>query len=524
MRQPAVGTPPSYAVAEDEVPWVLGTRLTEQCGPLARASEGSRVLMIEAHDFARRLPYHHHKLTLVFAAMRQFRERLDAAGYDVTYLEADTFGEALADFFDAHPDATLVAMRSPSHGAERRFRELVAEAGGDVRFVGNELFVSTRQAFDEWANAAPDEEAESFRHERFYRWMRRETGVLMAEGDPVGGEWNYDEENREFPPDSWDAPPVYDPDHDDLTEATAEWVAETFDAWGSAEGFVWPVTREQARECLRHFVEERLPAFGPYQDAMRSDDWAMAHALLSGALNVGLLHPTEVIEAVADAYHRRDGVGLPSAEGCIRQVLGWREFVRHVYRHAMPELATANQLDATRSLPAFYWSGETDMSCLAETVADVRARGYSHHIQRLMVLANFATLWGVEPAELNEWFHAAYVDAYHWVTTPNVIEMGQYGHGVFATKPYVSSASYVDRMSDYCGDCRYDESEDTGDRACPFNALYWDFLDRNEDDLRSNHRMALMYSHVDDKRESGELAAVRERVADLRDLAADGDL
>ncbi|MEF8775018.1 MAG: cryptochrome/photolyase family protein [Haloarculaceae archaeon] len=518
MRQPTVGTPPSYTIEADEVPWVLGTHLTEQCGPLARTAHSSRVLLIEAHDFASRLPYHHHKLTLVFAAMRQFRERLIEAGYDVIYLKADTFGEGLTAFFDAHPDATLVAMRSPSHGSERRFGELVDEAGGDVRFVENELFVSTRGAFDEWADD------DGFRHEGFYRWMRRETGVLMAEGEPVGGEWNYDEENREFPPESWDAPPVPHVEHDDLTESTSAWVAETFDTWGSTEGFNWPVTREQARTYLRHFVAERLPAFGRYQDAMREDDWAMAHALLSGALNVGLLHPMEVIEAVAYGYENRDEVGLPAAEGCIRQVLGWREFMRHVYRQAMPALATANQLDAGHSLPEFYWSGETAMNCLAQTVADLRARAYSHHIQRLMVLANFATLWGVMPAELNEWFQATHIDAYHWVTTPNVIEMGQYGHGVFATKPYVSSANYIDRMSDYCGDCHYYKTKDTGKRACPFNALYWDFLDRNEDDLRSNHRMGLMYSHVDDKRESGGMATIRDRVTGLREHAAEGDL
>jgi deoxyribodipyrimidine photolyase-related protein len=519
MRQPIVGTPSSYTIEEDEVPWVLGTHLTEQCGPLARADAGSRVLLIEAHDFASRMPYHHHKLTLVFAAMRQFRERLAEDGYDVTYLKRERFGEALAAFFDANPETTLVTMRSPSHGSERRFRELVADAGGAVRFVENELFISTRPAFDEWAT-----DGGGFRHEQFYRWMRRETGVLMADGDPIGGEWNYDDENREFPPESWDAPAVPDTEHDKLTETTAEWVAERFDTWGSTVGFAWPVTRKQACSHLRHFVDERLPTFGRYQDAMRQDDWAMAHALLSGALNVGLLHPMEVVEAISEAFDQNEDVGLPAAEGAIRQILGWREFMRHVYRHAMPELATANQLDATRTLPDFYWSGNTDMNCLAETVDDVRERGYSHHIQRLMVLANFATLWGVEPAELNDWFHATYVDAYHWVTTPNVIEMGQYGHGVFATKPYVSSANYVDRMSDYCSDCHYYKTKDTGDRACPFNALYWDFLDRNEDDLRSNHRMGLMYSHVDDKRESGDLMRIRDRVSDLRAQAADGDL
>jgi deoxyribodipyrimidine photolyase-related protein len=519
MRQPTVGTPPEYTVGSDDVPWLLGTHLTEQCGPLARAPDGSEVLLIEAHDFARRMPYHHHKLTLVFAAMRHFRDRLRAAGYDVTYIQADTFGEALTTFFADNPDVTLVTMRSPSHGAERRFRDLVAAAGGDLRVVENELFVSTRRAFDEWADGD-----EAFKHERFYRWMRRRTGVLMDGDEPVGGEWNYDDQNRDVPPDDWEAPPVPTPDLDAVTEETAAWVTAEFDTWGSSGGFRWPVTRRQAGDHLDQFVTRRLPAFGPYQDAMRSEDWAMAHTLLSAALNVGLLHPLEVIEAIEDAYRTRDEVGLPSAEGAIRQILGWREFMRHVYRHAMPDLATANQLGATRSLPEFYWTGETDMRCLADTVADVHARGYAHHIQRLMVLANFATLWGVEPQELNEWFHATYVDAYHWVTTPNVVEMGQYGHGIFATKPYVSSANYIDKMADYCDGCRYDASATVGEDACPFNALYWQFLDRNEEPLRRNHRMGLMYSHVDDKRESGAMDGIRDRVRDLRESAADGDL
>ncbi|WP_248910994.1 cryptochrome/photolyase family protein [Halocatena marina] len=518
MRQPTVGTPPEYTIGADDVPWLLGTHLTEQCGPLARAPEESQVLLIEAHDFARRMPYHHHKLTLVFAAMRHARDRLREAGYDVTYIQTDTFADAFETFFADNPDTTLVTMRSPSHGSERQFRDLVAEVGGDLRVVENELFVSTRQAFDEWING--DRE---FRHERFYRWMRKQTGVLMDGDDPIGGEWNYDTENREFPPEEWEAPSVPTPESDALTEETAAWVSSAFDTWGSPEGFHWPVTRQQARDYLNHFVTHRLPVFGPYQDAMRSADWAMAHSLLGASVNIGLLHPLEVIEAVTDAYHS-DEVDLPSAEGYVRQILGWREFMRHIYRHTMPELATANQLNATHSLPTLYWSDETDMHCLAETVGDVHARGYSHHIQRLMILANFATLWGVEPQELNEWFHATYVDAYHWVTTPNVIEMGQYGHGVFATKPYVSSANYIDRMSNYCEDCRYDSSANVGEEACPFNALYWQFLDRNEEPLRSIHRMGLMYSHVDDKRESGEIEEIRDRVDRLRELAADSDL
>jgi len=547
--RPTVGDPPATAPRDGEVVWLLGTQLSTRSGPLARADAGSgtRVLMIESHGFARRKPYHAQKLTLVFAAMRRFRDRLRAAGYDVTYLSRETFGDALEAFFDANPDATLLLQRSPSHGSTRRFAELVDAAGGDLRPVENELFVSTRRAFDEWANDDGDRDSDGdggsgggggwgdpvtadadgtagpFRHEEFYRFMRRESGVLMDGDRPAGGEWNYDDRNREFPPDDWEAPPVPEYDHGAVVEETAAWVAGEFETWGTVDGFRWPVTREGARDHLRHFVGVRLPEFGPYQDAMRSDDWAMAHALLGSSINLGLLHPLEVVEAAEAAY--RDGEApLASVEGFVRQVLGWREFMRHVYRHAMPGLATANRLEARRDLPDLYWTGDTRMNCLAETVADVRARGYSHHIQRLMVLANFATLWGVEPAELNDWFHATYVDAYHWVTTPNVVEMGQYAHGAFATKPYVSSANYVDRMSDYCGDCEYDESRAVGEAACPFNALYWAFLDRNEDDLRSNHRMALMYGHVDDKRDSGAMADVRERVEQLRELAAEGKL
>jgi len=522
MVGPIVGAAPDYEMDDPgRVPWVLGTQLHPDCGPVGRAPGGSRVCMIEAREFARRKPYHHHKLTLLFAGMREFRDELRAEGYEVEYIQAETFRQGLANYFERHPDDTLVVMRSPSYRSGPRLAELVAEVGGDLEVVENELFLSTRAAFDDWAE---ETDVDPFKHENFYRMMRRETGALVDDGSPVGGEWNLDDENREFPPPEWESPSTYEPEQDGLTEETAAWVSEEFDTWGSEEAFRWPVTRAQARERLAHFLTERLPEFGAYQDAMRAEDWAMAHSLLSPNINLGHLHPWEVVTAIEEAYENDDAVALNSAEGAIRQVLGWREFMRHVYRHAMPELAEANQLNADQDLPEFYWSGDTEMACVRGCVEDVRQRGYAHHIQRLMVLANFATLWGVEPRQLNEWFHATYVDAYHWVTTPNVIEMGQYGDGVFATKPYVSSANYIDRMSDYCGDCDYYKTKDTGDGACPFNTLYWDFLARNEAQLRGNHRMGLMYSHVDDKRESGDLGAIRERATELREMAAEGNL
>jgi deoxyribodipyrimidine photolyase-related protein len=505
---------------------VLGDQLSRRHGPLADRPDDD-VLMVEATSFAQRLPYHPHKLTLVFAAMRQFRDRLRDAGRTVEYIRAETFSEGFAEYASDHPDATLHCMRPPSHGSEDGLREAATTAGLSVGFVENDLFLCDRATFDEWA-----EGRSGYRHEDFYRMVRRETGYLMADGDPVGGEWNYDDQNRETPPEDWDPPSIPEFEYDETTREVESWVHERFDgsydeapyggAWADPADFRWPVTRRQAVQALDHFVTHRLPEFGDYQDAMREDDWALSHSLLSTSLNIGLLHPTEVVERAIDAYHE-DDAPLNCVEGFVRQVIGWREFLRHVYRHEMPELASANELGATEDLPDFYWTGETDMACLSDVVDGVRKRGYSHHIERLMILSNFSLLYGVEPAQLNRWFHAGYVDAFHWVTTPNVVEMGLYGADVFATKPYAASANYVDKMSDYCSDCQYYKTKTTGEGACPFNTLYWDFLDRNEERLRSNHRMGLVYSHVDNKDEA-ELTAIRERAEELRDRAQRGDL
>ena len=483
--------------------------------------------MIEAESFARRRPYHPHKLTLVFAAMRRFRDSLRADGYDVDYHRVETFAEGFDAHFEAHPGDGIVTTRRSAHGGTDRLRELVVERGGDIEFVEDPRFLCSPAAFDAWADGDPP-----YRHESFYRHMRRETGYLMDGDEPVGGEWNYDEENRSFPGDDYNPPdpPRFDPD--ETTREVAEWVDATFGGdgyeeppygtgWADAEAFFWPTTREQALAALDDFVEHRLPEFGPYQDAMLDSEWSMNHALLSSSLNVGLLRPGEVIEAAIDAYRERD-LPLNSVEGFLRQVLGWREFVRHAYRRD-PEMASSNQLDAHEELPEFFWSGDTEMACLSDVVDGVRTRGYSHHIERLMVLSNFATAFGVAPAELNEWFHAAYVDAYHWVTTPNVVGMGTFGTDALSTKPYVASANYVDRMSDYCSECPYYKTKTTGEGACPFNALYWDFLGRNEDELRDNHRMGLMYSHWDNK-DDEERRQIQQRADEIRAMARSGDL
>jgi len=556
-------------MTDDAVLWLLGDQLNLDLDALAAADE---VLLIEAHGFADRKPYHTHKLTLVFSAMRHFREDLRERGRDVTYLRADSFGEGLDAFLNDRPGATLRLMRPASHGAGDRLRELVADRGGTLELVDNELFWTTPTDWRAWADGngesggtaiRDDGTAErTFRQEHWYRHVRRETGVLMDGDEPLGGEWNFDDENRETPPEGWTPPERLQFDPDELTRETHAWVRERFDTWGndSLDGFAWPVTRAQAREVLDRFVREGLPAFGRYQDAMVGGEPWLSHSLLSPAINLGLLNPREAVRAVEAAYEERgvepgaydpdahrgpsvtatsldefgdegaagEGddlapVPLNAAEGFIRQVLGWREFVRHVYREAMPGLSEANRLGQDRDLPPVYWDGETDMRCLSEAVGHVREFGYAHHIERLMVLSNFALIYGVDPAELNEWFHLGFVDAYHWVTTPNVVAMGSFGTDVLSSKPYASSGSYVNRMSDHCADCPYAVSRTTGEGACPFNALYWDFLKHNEETLRGTGRMGLMYSHVDGKDEE-EWASIRERATRVRELAADGEL
>lgn len=507
--------------------WLLGNQLSSTHGPVAQRQDAP-VLLIESRAFARRHAYHPHKLIMVFSAMRHLRDELRSRGRTVHYYETETFGEGLEEHFQQHPDDELVMMEPSGYDAGPSLRSLVESHGGQLEIVKNELFLCSNDQFDEWADGEPP-----YRQEHFYRMMRRETGYLMDDGEPLGGEWNYDGDNQQFPGTEYEAPtpPRFEPD--ELTETVIEWVGETFEgsydtdpqggAWATPEPFFWPVTRDEALTAVDRFCEQRLVEFGPYQDAMVQEEWAMNHALLGAAINIGLIHPAEVIERVIEAAHESAAVPLNSVEGFVRQLLGWREFMRQVYRISMPELEEANQLDATEPLPEAYWTGETNMNCLSTVVDGVRSRGYSHHIERLMILANFALIYGVEPKQLNDWFHAAYVDAHHWVTTPNVVEMGSFGAGIFATKPYASSANYVDKMSDHCADCQYYKTKTTGEGACPFNTFYWEFLGRNEEDLRSNHRMALVYSHWDNKDET-ERAEIFDRAEELREMAATGEL
>lgn len=499
-------------MAAPDVVLVLPTQLTAQRGPLQTAPT-DRVLMIEPRSIGEH-GYHPHRTILIYSALRHFRDRLREQGYDVTYTQADTLPDGLSEYTDTNPTTSLTAMRPQRHGLAD---DLQQAADGALKIVPNERFLTAPEQFETWMDEPP------YRHETFYRSVRRETGYLMDGGEPVGGEWNYDEENRETPPADYKAPdpPSFDPDA--TTEAVIELVeAEYAPEWTDADPFWWPVTREGATTALEAFVDQRLPDFGAYQDAMVTDDPTLNHALLSPLLHVGLLDPREVTEAAIEAYEA-DAAPLNSVEGFVRQIIGWREFVRHVYRTEMPQLREANQLDATEPVPPAFWDGDTEMACVNHAIDTVRRNGYAHHIQRLMVLANIVTVAGVDPREFNEWFETAFVDGFEWACTPNVMGMGTYASDVMSTKPYVSSANYINKMSDHCSGCPYYHTKTTGEGACPFNALYWDFLDRNEEQLRSNHRMGLVYGHLDRKSDE-ERTAIAERAAQLRERLRTGAL
>jgi len=352
-------------------------------------------------------------------------------------------------------------------------------------------FVSTQEEFDAWA-----EGRKALRMEYFYRDMRRKTGLLMDGDDPVGGQWNYDAENRKPAPDdiAFSGPMQFTPD--ETVQEVLDLVEARFgNSFGSLRPFWFATDQAQARRALSHFITYALPRFGDFQDAMMNDNRFLYHALVSPYMNVGLLDPMEVCRAAEDAY--TDGhAPLNAVEGFIRQIIGWREYVRRIYFREGPDYTRRNALDHQRRLPDFYWTGETDMNCLSKAITQTADEAYAHHIQRLMVTGNFALLAGVDPHEVHEWYLRVYIDAFEWVEAPNVVGMSQFADGgIIASKPYVSSGSYINRMSDYCKSCRYRVQDKTGKDACPFNLLYWHFLDRHSETFAGNPRMNQIYAN-----------------------------
>jgi deoxyribodipyrimidine photolyase-related protein len=461
--------------------------------------------------------------TVIFlAAMRHLAQGLRAAGRPLHYMRLDDPANRGSLPAQLHADIhrlrpVRLVMTAPGDWRVLQAIKAVAQTHGlplDIR-EDRHFYCSVREF------AAHARGRKSLRMEYFYREMRKRHGVLMdgAAGDePAGGQWNFDEDNREpfGAAGPGDVPPraVFAPDA--ITREVMALVGQRFAAHpGKLDSFAWPVTRAQALDALQRFVSERLPLFGRHQDAMWPGEPWLFHAHLSAALNLKLLNPREVV-AAAEAAYRAGTAPLASVEGFVRQVLGWREYVRGIYWTRMPAYAGLNALEAQEDLPAWYWSGATDMACLRDALAQTLAHGYAHHIQRLMVTGLFALMYGVQPQQVHAWYLAVYIDAVEWVELPNTLGMSQYADGgLMASKPYVATGKYIQRMSPYCRGCRYDPAQRTGDTACPFTTLYWDFLLRHRTALAGNPRMALQVKNV--ARLDGSLQqAIRVRAAAIR--------
>lgn len=480
---------------------ILGDQLSRGSPVLERAKRAEDVVwMAEVEQEATHAPSHKARTALFLSAMRHHAEWLRAQGWRVDYRKLDdpqnrgSLGEELREAIRRHQPRRVVALEPGEWRVERMLEAACRENRAPLQWLGDPHFLASREEFREHARGR-----KQLRMEYFYREMRRRHRVLMEDGEPAGGKWNYDSENRSaFPrkgPGDLAQQAGFEPDP--ITREVLRLVEERFPRHpGSLRNFDWAVTPEQARAALEDFVENRLPQFGRFQDAMWTGEPVLYHSRLSAAMNLKLLEARDAV-AAAEAAWRAGRAPLESVEGFIRQVLGWREYVRGVYWLWMPQYLEWNHLEATAPLPSFYWTGNTDMQCLREVIGQTLELGYAHHIQRLMVTGLFALLRGVSPLAAHEWFLGIHVDAVEWVELPNVLGMSQFADGGrMASKPYAASGRYISRMSNYCAGCRYDPSKAAGDDACPFTTLYWDFLMRNENKLRRNPRMEMQWKNV----------------------------
>jgi deoxyribodipyrimidine photolyase-related protein len=477
---------------------VLADQLSASLASLADADKARDTLLFcEVMEEATYVPHHPQKIAFLFAAMRHFAAECEAAGFRVRYVRLEDAantgsfdGEVARAVTELQP-ARLILTEPGEYRVLQKMKGWEAQLGIPVEIRADERFLSSLADFRRWAG-----DKRQLRMEFFYREMRKRYGLLMEpDGQPTGGQWNYDKENRQPP--KAGLPQIPRPRHAEtpILREVLDLVAARFGGhFGRLEPFAYAVTRAQALAELEHFIAQRLPHFGTYQDAMLAGEPHLYHSVISAYLNAGLLLPLEVCQA-AEAAYRAGAAPLNAVEGFIRQILGWREYVRGIYWQFMPGYGELNYFDATEPLPDFYWGAKTQMFCVAEAVRHTRDHAYSHHIQRLMVTGNFALLAGLDVKEVQAWYLAVYADAYEWVEMPNTLGMALFGDGGrMASKPYAASGKYIHRMSNFCERCAYDPEQMTGEKACPFNALYWDFLARHEDKLRGNQRMPYVYA------------------------------
>ena len=479
---------------------ILGDQLSHDISSLKDCNKTEDIiLMCEVWSEATYVKHHKKKIAFLFSAMRHFSKELKESGYKILYTKLED--EQNIGFFKSEIARALKQQKVEhivvTHPGEYRVLEDIKGWATNfkisVEIRTDDRFLCSPEEFALWAKGR-----KQLRMEYFYREMRKKYNVLMKDNEPMGGEWNYDSKNRKPPKDDLLIPEPYCNGIDEITREVMSLVTERFpDHFGDLEPFYFAVTRQQALQTLNLFIEQRLPNFGDYQDAMIEGEPWMYHAHISFYLNCGLLLPLECVKAAEKAY-QQGKAPLNAVEGFIRQIIGWREYVRGIYWLEMPEYAQKNFFDAKHNLPDFYWTADTKMNCLHQCVLETQKNAYAHHIQRLMVLGNFSLMAGIDPVQVNEWFLSVYADAYEWVELPNVSGMTLFADGGYlASKPYAAGGSYINKMSDYCKNCNYKVTKKNGEDACPFNYLYWDFLIRNRDKLESNHRIGMMYKMYD---------------------------
>ncbi len=485
---------------------VLGDQLSHDISSLQDANaQNDIILMCEVWDEATYVKHHKKKIAFLFSAMRHFAQELKEKSFAVIYTKLNdddntqSFKGEVKRVIEKHNIDKIIVTFPGEYRVWNDMMSWSDDFNCPVEIREDDRFLCSPEEFMEWA-----QDRKTYRMEYFYREMRKKHNILMDEGKPVGGEWNYDSENRKPPKEGLEVPAPYTAQIDDITQDCIDLVAERFDDhFGDLEPFYFAVTRDQALYALNKFIDERLNNFGTYQDAMVQNEPWMYHSHISFYMNCGLLSPIECIEKAQKAFYDNQAP-LNAVEGFIRQILGWREYVRGIYWMKMPDYESENFLDAKRKLPEFFWSGNTQMNCLRQCITETKENAYAHHIQRLMITGNFSLIAGLSPEEVNEWYLIVYADAYQWVELPNVTGMILFADGgLLASKPYSASGAYINRMSDYCKSCKYSVTKKNGEKACPFNYLYWNFLIENKDKLEKNPRLGMPYNtlkKIDDEK------------------------
>ncbi len=520
------GEPMSEPTPDPHLVFVLGDQLSDTLASLQVADKRSAViLMCEVADETTYVPHHPKKIALILSAMRHHTQALRADGWTVDYVKLDdpdntgSFTGELTRALTRHEVSRIFLTEPGEWRVLDAFNAWGEDNSTPLHILPDDRFLCSRAEFADWADGK-----KTLRMEFFYREMRRKTGLLMDGDQPEGGKWNYDKENRKPADDDLFMPERQTFAPDDITNDVLDLVGSRFDNnFGDLKPFGFAVTKAQAEEARDHFLSECLEKFGTYQDAMLERQPFLYHSLISFYINLGLLDAVETCELVQRAYiDGRRNIPLNAAEGFIRQIIGWREYMRGIYWLSGRDYTSENYFGAKRDLPGYYWSGETDMNCMRSAITQTKEEAYAHHIQRLMVTGNLAMIAGIDPHQVHEWYLAVYADAYEWVEAPNVIGMSQFADGgQLGSKPYAASGAYINRMSDYCGGCTYSVSKKTGEGACPFNALYWDFLVRNRSKLEKNTRIQRIYSNwdrMDEDKRDAYLAHASDVLEGIEDL------